>query len=350
MCKKILIIQQKKVGDVLVTSILCNSIKKQFPSAEIHYMVYPHTVGVVENNPNIDKILVFETKFRNSIKITQLMWQVFKTNYDVVIDCYGKLESILMVFASLSHIKIGFKKKYNLWYSHRICLDDVAPSGNGCVIDTRLSLLGPLWFPYNFQWEDKPKLFLTENEKNGAKDFLISGGIDLAQPLVMFGILGGEKEKTWPIDFMIELIDDFIKKTQTQVIFNYLPEQKNEAQYIYQNITNKNKVFWNLYPQNIRLMAGVLTYCKLLIGNEGGAVHIAKAVNTATFTIFSPFVNPKDWAIFNDGIKNDYIHFKDIPEAKWNEKDLFKNHQKYYRMLTPEIVLEKALNIYNKQH
>jgi heptosyltransferase-2 len=31
--------------------------------------------------------------------------------------------------------------------------------------------------------------------------------------------------------------------------------------------------------------------CDVLVANEGGTVHIAKALNKPTFTIFSPYVN-----------------------------------------------------------
>ena len=37
---KILVIQQKMIGDVLVSSLLCNNLRKAYPSAQIDYMVY----------------------------------------------------------------------------------------------------------------------------------------------------------------------------------------------------------------------------------------------------------------------------------------------------------------------
>ena len=65
--KKILVIQQKMIGDVLASSIICNNLKNIFPDAEIHYLIYPFTKPVVENNPNIDRIVFFEDTFRKKI-------------------------------------------------------------------------------------------------------------------------------------------------------------------------------------------------------------------------------------------------------------------------------------------
>ena len=59
---KVLVIQQKMIGDVLTSSILFKAIKLEHPSAELHYLVNSHTVPVVENNPFIDKLVLFTPK------------------------------------------------------------------------------------------------------------------------------------------------------------------------------------------------------------------------------------------------------------------------------------------------
>jgi ADP-heptose:LPS heptosyltransferase len=64
--KKILVIQQKMIGDVLLSSILCNSLRKAYPTAQIDYLVHENTVPVLENNPNIDTIIRFTEKHKSS--------------------------------------------------------------------------------------------------------------------------------------------------------------------------------------------------------------------------------------------------------------------------------------------
>ena len=55
--KKILIIQNKRIGDVLISSVIANNYKTKYPDSEIHLMAYDFTHGVIQNNPNIDKII-----------------------------------------------------------------------------------------------------------------------------------------------------------------------------------------------------------------------------------------------------------------------------------------------------
>ena len=55
--KKILVIQNKRIGDVLIASLIAANIKQIFPNSQVDYFVYDYTTGVIKNNPNIDKII-----------------------------------------------------------------------------------------------------------------------------------------------------------------------------------------------------------------------------------------------------------------------------------------------------
>ncbi|WP_260850268.1 glycosyltransferase family 9 protein [Flavobacterium anhuiense] len=65
---KILVIQQKMIGDVLVSSIICNNLRTAYPDAQIDYLVYASTTPVLEVNSSIDNIILFEEKHRKSKK------------------------------------------------------------------------------------------------------------------------------------------------------------------------------------------------------------------------------------------------------------------------------------------
>ena len=59
---KILIIQNKRIGDVLISSVIANNFKNKYPKSEVHFMAYNFTLGVIENNSNIDRIIGIEEK------------------------------------------------------------------------------------------------------------------------------------------------------------------------------------------------------------------------------------------------------------------------------------------------
>src|SRR5690554_8046412 len=93
--KKILVIQQKMIGDVLVSTILCETLCKAFPNAQVDYLIYESTYPVIEANDKDYNIVLFKKEYRNSKKaLIDFALSLKKENYDVVIDAYSKLEKI----------------------------------------------------------------------------------------------------------------------------------------------------------------------------------------------------------------------------------------------------------------
>lgn len=91
---KILVIQQKKIGDVLLSSVICNNLKKLIPNAEIHYLMNQEALPVIEGNPNINQAITIRPEHRAGVRaFIKFALQIRRQRYDVVIDAYTKLES-----------------------------------------------------------------------------------------------------------------------------------------------------------------------------------------------------------------------------------------------------------------
>ncbi len=97
-----------------------------------------------------------------------------------------------------------------------------------------------------------------------------------------------------------------------------------------------------------------MNQCQLLIANEGGIVHIAKALDKPTFTIFSPYVIKSHWASFEDGQLHTSVHLLDqnpdlFSTSREDRKKIEENPSFFYEQLTPELILEK-LSPFLKHH
>jgi lipopolysaccharide heptosyltransferase II len=77
---KILIIRFSSIGDIVLTTPIIRCVKKQFPNAEIHYLCKPEYKNLLETNPYIDKIHLFD-------KENFHFWKELQTeNFDYIID------------------------------------------------------------------------------------------------------------------------------------------------------------------------------------------------------------------------------------------------------------------------
>ena len=118
---KILVIQQKMIGDVLISSIICNNLRKAFPNAQIDYLVYESTLAVLQNNTSIDNIILFQEKHRKSKReLLNLSLTIRAAKYDLIIDAYSKLESWFIVLLSGAKRKISYKKKNIMIYKLKV--------------------------------------------------------------------------------------------------------------------------------------------------------------------------------------------------------------------------------------
>lgn len=350
---RILVIQQKRIGDVLTSTIICNNLKTNFPDAAIDYMCYPNSVDVLQENPNIDTIIPLTNKVRKSIpSLFKFIFQIRRKKYDAVIDVYSKLETNLITVFSGAKYKVSYRKWYTkIFYNYTYERFDAIASEHGLAIENRLLLLKP--FISEKITDVKPKIFLKESEINEARQLLKSHNIDSEKPLIMFGILGSEVYKTYPLEGMAKIIDFTVAKTNATIIFNYIPDQKEQALEVYNYCTEETKkhIVFDLYCTELRPFLALLSQCEMLIGNEGGAVNMAKALDIPTFSIFTPSVRKETWQLFENEAKNASIHLKDLkPEIyEQHTEQYIKEHTfEYYAEYPLPLMLEKLETYFNE--
>jgi len=341
---KILVIQKKRIGDVLISSVIFEALKKKYPTAELHYLIYENSIAVVKNNPYINKIVILNEKARKSKReFFKFLYSIRKEKYDVVIDSYGKPNSVLIGFFSGATKTIGFSKPYTkLLFSNALERPKNSFSKATKAIEHRMLLLEPLGIPFEII---KPKIYLTDQEIDNAKETLKENNIKINFPIVMISALGSNAIKTYPLKYLAQVIDSIAVIENIQILFNYIPFQKDEAYKLYKlcNSNTQKKIFIDFYEPDLRKFLAITSQCKALIGNEGGATNMAKALNVPTFTIFSPSVPKEDWNIFENDNTNISVHIKDY--IKNIEENTTIENQ--YSLFEPNLFIDKLQHFLN---
>ncbi|MFT4670322.1 MAG: heptosyltransferase-2 [Flavobacteriaceae bacterium] len=341
---KILVIQNKRIGDVLISSVIANNIKNVFKDAHVTYFVYDYTTGVIENNPNIDRIIAINDKeLKKFPTLLKTIKQIRREEYDIIFDSYAKFQSRIMCLFSGATYRIGFKRKHKElkfpFYTNPINFLDKKTQFCGKAIEDRINIINSVFSLENP--DDRPKIFLTEAEKNYDRLIAIKG------PIVMFTVLGSSIPKSLPFDYVATLIDYITDNYEATILFNYAPYQKKDAFKIYELCKNKEQINLDIYEDSIRGFITLMNKCDLLIANEGGTVHITKALNKPTFTVYSPYIEKEDWNSFEDGIEHDSVHLLEEKPDLFEEftrdsrKEIEENPESLYRELTPDIIIKK---------
>lgn len=341
--KKILVIQQKMIGDVLTTSVLLETLRERFPKASLHFLVNDYTLPVLEHNPNIDRLVVMTAEIEGSVKkFYSFLQQIKKEEYDVIIDVYGKLGSTLITKFSGAAIRIGYHKKHKAFlYTHTIKRQKETQHESSLALENRFRLLKPLGVDFA---KHSPKIYLTPEEISSAEKFLKDSGIDLRRPFFMISVLGSGPQKTYPFEYMAKLLDMIVSEEKdAQLLFNYIPKQQAEAQKIFELTQPETQahIHFSIFGNSLREFLAITHWCDAIIGNEGGANNMAKALNRPTFSIFAPYLNKHNWFGKSEEPKHMAVHLADYCSfTETDKKAAKKNPTDFYLQLKPSLIRE----------
>ncbi|WP_300357102.1 glycosyltransferase family 9 protein [Fusobacterium sp.] len=339
---KILVVRFKQIGDAILSSPICNTLKKTFPDAEIDYVLYEHVAPLFENHKYIDNVIrITKGEQKNPFKYFFKVWKITRKKYDIVIDIMSTPKSEFFTLLSLSSsYRIGRKKKYRGYtYTHKI----EEPRDAKDKVDKFLRMLKPLEEKYKVVYDNNYTLTISDEEKKYMKDKMKKAGIDFLKPVVACAINSRVPSKVYPIECMVEIINTLLKDLDIQIIFYYSPNEKEFAHNVHKNLLNNNKkIFSNIETSSIRELAMLLSNCDMFFGNEGGPRHLAQSLDVPSFAIFNPDSDKKEW-IPNANDRHQGVEVRDIME---NTENMTRDEK--YRLMTPEYIVSKVKEIYFK--
>ena len=330
------------IGDVLLSTILCKNLKLWNPEITVDFVANRHTLDVIKGNPYIDNIIVFEESFKkNKLKFLRFLIRFRKKKYDFLIDAYGKSESNLITLFTSAKKKIAYYKYYTqFFYTHPLLIVKETEGLQLSVIH-RFSLLEPIIG--DFKKVSDYDIFLSEIEIEITRK-KIEVEIGKEEKIIMISAMGSSWEKSYPLKYMAKLIDTAHEKTHANIILNFMPDQKNHINELIEMVSEKTKtaISLSLTPKSLRDYMATCFHCFAVIGNEGGAINIAKGLSKPTFAVFSPLVNPNGWHT-EIPFKNMAVHLNDFfpNEVEHDNHKKLRKNPKYlfdlYLKLKPSL-------------
>lgn len=348
---KVLVIRFRRVGDAVLTSSICTTLKHSIPDCEIHYVLNENIAPLFEHHPDIDKVITFSDKEKHSFftylkKIRQIMKE---GKYDIIIDSRSTLNTMYFPLFSLkSKYRIGRKKNYtNFIYNYRInnTFDKTKD-----IIQQLLCLVEPLNKVHKIEKDPVFKLYCTDQEKEVYKQYMKSCGIDFSKPIILCAVSVRLEHKMWPKEKMKELLLNILNKYDVQLIFNYGSDaEKQTAKQIYEELNCDSHIFTNIEAKNLKELVALLRNSDFFFGNEGGARHISQALDIPSFAIYPPNTSLRNW-LPNSSDRFRGIELFDIDPYAATDKNL--SYIEKFDMINVEQVwtkLEEMLNTYLPQ-
>lgn len=257
--RRILCIQLRRIGDVILTAPAVAALKKRFPQAAIDFLVEPPSAEVVRAMPEVRETLVYEAGAWSEIR------RVRARRYDLVVDFMGNPRTAILTAFSGAAMKAGPAHVAHRW-AYRLLL----PQSSSTVYAARekIRMLAPLGVP-----DDASALPA------------IPAWTSAGRPENVVGFFPASRKTTrqWPAAHYAALGRMLRERYRCGVVVFWGPGERPLAEEIARSIGEGAEV--STPTSSLAELAGQLNRCRLVVTNCAGPKHVAVAAGVPTLTV-----------------------------------------------------------------
>lgn len=282
---RILLVKTHAVGDVLLTTPAIRAVRRRFPGAELHLLVCDQVRNVVDTNPDIDKIISFDSRLIVQGVLSDWMRLIRRLRagkYDLAVIFHPSPWLHLICWAAGIARRVGFDQGGSGFSLSRAV--PWQPNTTRYVADVYLDLartfdpapLTPL------------VLELTPDDRRKTQAVCSRCGLSANEVLVAVCPGGGLNprdcvpEKQWPPERFAAVID----RLGCKVALVGGKSDKDAAAAVDRD---SSREIINLCGElTFRQTAALFDRCALVISNDSAPLHIAVAMGTPTVGIYGP--------------------------------------------------------------
>lgn len=331
--RRILVCQQRQIGDVLLATPALRLLKERYPAASLHLFTERKCAPLLRFNPHIDRLhLLDKRKMRTVSQLMAFYRRIAACDFDLVIDFQQLPRCQMLVGLSRAPVRLSFPAP---WYRRPLYTHCVLPC-QGYAAQIKVSLLEPLGIHWN---GEHPEIFLQKEEQDQAAALLEHLGLKENNTLITLDPTHKRETKRWDIKNYARLVE-LLVNSNDNLRFAVL-RGPGEEEYIHALRASCKVPEALLIPENplpIRMDAAIIQKAALHIGHCSAPRHIAVAVGTKTLII--PGSTGPEW---NYPSAEHVPVYAKIPCQPCNKIEC--SSLECLTSITPEMVELKALRI-----
>jgi len=283
--KKILVIRNDKIGDLVISSGIIPLLRESFPKSQIDIIVSNENKSLIEENPSINKIYVLNycpRKIKDFLNYLKLSKKIREQKYDLGFAVRGSFFNVLLLL-SLGRVKykIGFYTnlltKFLLDFSY---LKDFKGHASSNILDMVNKSLGK---DFKKIW---PEIVTSKDDLSKLNQFLKKNNVKNSISLC---IDASNREKQWPLERFDEIIRYLKEKYPKYKIFLVgIDQEKGDF------LMKRNPSCIPFFNKNLRSAFLLFKKNDLVIAPDGGMMHLAWAAKTDLIAFIPPTIVLED--------------------------------------------------------
>lgn len=295
---KILVIRRDNIGDLVCTTPALSALRQRYPTAQIGALVNSYNAEVLRGNPNVDRVFVYQ-KLKHAVGIAsrikalaqriKLIVKLRRWHPDVTILAKSSVDRHGLNFARQIGAKniVGFVPD-DLNQARR--LPDIQLKTPEFTAVHEVEAVNQLLAPLGIKDALGPLQVFPEADAVAK----INKTLPAAAKHIALHMSARELERRWGTDNFIALTRHILAtEPNSQILLFWSPGKADDphhpgddeaAAYLIRSIQSNRLI--PMPTKNLTELIAALSVCDLFIGTDGGALHLAAAMNKPCIALF----------------------------------------------------------------
>lgn len=286
--KRIVVFMPTWVGDVVMATPGLRALRDRFANAHITLLTKPNTVAVLDCGTWMDEVITWpktESKWQKWMEPFSMGRTLRSMNFDWAVLLSNSFRSALTARLAKIPRRIGYDRDGRGW----LLSDRVHPRRDGrkfafvSTVDYFNELITTLDCPPPTQ---QMELGVSEDDRAAVEARLRAWGIDKNVPLVVInpGASFGPS-KLWSPQRYAEVGDALVREKGATVVVTFGPGERELGTQVCEAMTEKSYLV-DEPPGTLGQLKALIQRCDLLLNNDTGPRHFAKALGRPVVTVF----------------------------------------------------------------
>jgi lipopolysaccharide heptosyltransferase I len=312
---RILLIKPSALGDVVHTIPVLVKLRARYPRARIDWLITPENAEIVRCHPALSNVVLFARRnfskrgrrWRAMLEFLDLLKQIRRAKYDLVIDMHGQVRSAFFALISGARVRIGFDRpiKQTLTISTQHDLKNVpthgwrgAREGSWIAYTHRIpiptldvhAIDRYLWVGKLLGFDDNPPdltIHLSSETVRNVERLLKEKGVDASQPLVVLVPGTIWETKHWTIEGFAGVARHFLRDGFAVAVAGTKRDQLRCRQ-IAAAAPGACDLSGKTTPADL---AALIRRADVAVTNDSGSMHVAASLGKPMVSVFGP-TNP----------------------------------------------------------
>lgn len=330
---RILLIKIEHIGDLVLSTAAIRAIREHFPHSSITMLVNPYTKAIVDSDPHLDEVVVYDAQgiHKSLIEKIRFIRNLRSKEFSLAIDLDTRsflFTSVWLAYLSRAKVTLGldgfsrgflFNIKVKPYSQPRPLAEEV------------LHILLPLGIAVS---DMQPRLFLSRENKSYIQGFLNREGVKEDDLLVIIHPGGYYETQWWTKEGYAKVAQHLIGKYGAKT---FLVGGHKEKKLVNEIIALMSEKPINLAGKiSLGQLMALISRCHLFIGNNSGPLNVALGFDIPTISFLGSGI-PERWR--PQGEKH-IVFRKDLPCSPCQLGYCWRRDFACMREIKPEEVIE----------